>query len=525
MPINGSASFDPPLHDPEKVVPLVHWHEGQFLQPHHFQALQRQAGDLIAAERRWAVPFGYGVSELSISADALANWRVEVRRLRAVLPGGRVVEVPGTAELPPLDLHGKFDPSAGPLTIYLAVPVYHPDRANTVGAMAVEEDVDDIEPPEFDEDASDLLDTDAEADLQRRTYRVRRLRVADENTGDNPQPILLRRLNARLIVAGDDAADLETLPILRVTAGSGAVPTEDKGFVPPCLTIGGCERLRQTVRELADIVEASRKTLARQMARDAFSFETIRGAQFEQQVRLRTLNRYAARLRTLANVPNTPPLHLWLDLRELLAEMAARFPERDAELSDVPAFDHDNPAFAFAAVEERLRPLLGEETKETFRKIDLKPEENSLVAHLNGRDVKEPDDYFLAVSQPEGSQRLAPDALAALVVDASRFKVMSGKYRNQAVYGVRLEEERRPPVALPPETGLSYFRLKRFDEQNQPKRMWQEICREKVMAVRYPDMDKLPLKLSLFMTLRDAPAPAPTARGERSASDENGSRV
>ena len=512
MPSPGRATNDPPLHDPEGIVPTVHWHEGQFLQPHHFQALQRQAPLLIAGERAWSIPFGYGVSELAISADALANGRVEVRRLRAILRGGRVVDVPGTTELPAMSLAGKFDPAgkhAKGMLVSLAVPTRHADRANTVGAMAVDEEADDDEEalPEFDDGAAELLDTDEEAEQQRRAYRVRRLRMADENTGDNPQPVLLRRLNARLIADGDDASDLETLPLLRVVAGKNAVPTEDAGYVPPSLTIGACERLRTLVRELADLVEASRSALSRQMTNDAFSFETIRGAQFEQQVRLRTLNRAAVTLRTLAAVPNTPPLTAWLALRELLAELAARFPSRTELWDGVPDFDHDNLAYAFAGVEERLRPLLSEETKSTFRKIDFKLDTASdvpaYVASLDGRDIKEPDDFFLGVTVGEGGQKLAPDQLAALVGDASRFKVMSGRYRNQAVYGVRLEEERRPPVALPPETGLSYFRLKRFDENKRPKRMWQEICKERVIAIRYPDMDQLKLKLSLFLTLQD----------------------
>lgn len=491
----------------------VHWHEGQFLQPHHFQALQRHAADLVGVERTWTLAYPYGLASFEVSPDALANWRVDVRRLRAVMPDGRLVDVPGTAELPPLDLRGRFDPNGEPLTLYLAVPTYHADRANATGAVPINEEAYD----DLDADLGDADDYEAPQATamvgDRRAWIVRPSRVADENTGDNQQSILVRRLNARLITEGEDAAGLETLPIMRITAGAGGVPMEDNGFIPPCLTITGCERLREQFEDLADLVEASRKKLIRQMTRESFSFETIRGAQFEQQVRLRTLNRAAVRLRAMSRLPNVPPIAAYLELRELLAEMSARFPERDAELSAVPDYRHDDPAIAFATLEELLRPLLGEETRETFRKHDFRPDpEGGLIVRLNGRDISEPDGYYLGVTQPTGSGAMTDEQLRDFIIDARGFKVMSGRYRHERIYGVRLEEERRPPVALPPEgPQLRYFRLKIDDEQGRPTRMWQEIRREKLVAIKYPDMDRLRLDVSLFMTLSDAAAP--TARG------------
>ena len=495
----------------------VHWHEGQFLQPHHFQALQRHLGDAMGVERQWLMAYPYGLAQLEVSTDALANWRLDVRRLRAVMPGGRVIDVPGNAELPPLDLKGRFDPNGDPLTLYLAVPTFHADRANAVGASAVaEEDDDELADPDDDFEATGDLDSGGGAG-ERRAWLVRQVRHADENTGDNAQAILVRRLNARLIAHGEDAAGLETLPILRVAAGAGGVPVEDKGYVPPCLTLGGCDRLREQFDDLADLVEASRKKLVRQMARESFSFETIRGAQFEQQVRLRTLGRAAVRLRAMARVPNLPPFQAYLELRELLAEMAARFPERDADFAAVPDYRHDDPALSFATLEEVLRPLLGEETRESFRKHDFRPDPDGGVSvKLNGRDVSEPTGYYLGVTQPGGGGgadgRMSDEQLAAFVTDARAFKVMSGRYRNERIYGIRLEEERRPPVELPPEgPQLRYFKLQLTDETGRQKRMWQEICREKLVAIKYPDMERVRLDLSLFMTL--GAAPTPNARG------------
>ena len=47
----------------------IHWQEGLFLQPHHFQRMQKSLEDEIASERRLAWPYPYGVIEARLSRD------------------------------------------------------------------------------------------------------------------------------------------------------------------------------------------------------------------------------------------------------------------------------------------------------------------------------------------------------------------------------------------------------------------------------------------------------------------------
>ena len=62
--------------------------------------------------------------------------------------------------------------------------------------------------------------------------------LADENTGENSQSLYFRKINARLILPGEDVSDLECLPLLRIMRSVG----EDAGKLrqdpemrrPPC---------------------------------------------------------------------------------------------------------------------------------------------------------------------------------------------------------------------------------------------------------------------------------------------------
>src|SRR5262245_40036367 len=66
----------------------LHWHEGQFLQPHHFQRFQKGLLELVAAQRRLTGPFSYGVMAMDLSETALGQFKVEFTRLHVIMPGG-----------------------------------------------------------------------------------------------------------------------------------------------------------------------------------------------------------------------------------------------------------------------------------------------------------------------------------------------------------------------------------------------------------------------------------------------------
>ena len=66
---------------------------------------------------------------------------------------------------------------------------------------------------------------------------------------------------------------------------------------------------------------------------------------------------------------------------------------------------------------------------------------------------------------------------------------------NQRIFGVKLSEERPPPVELPARVGLHYFRVQRAESQ----KMWERIKDEKAIVVRWPDAEQSDLQLTLYM--------------------------
>src|SRR5215467_7817090 len=182
----------------------IHWQEGLFLQPHHLQRMQKGVEDGLASERHLAWPYPSGVIEARLNRPALANKRVTFDKLRAIMPSGIEVNYPDAAELPSLDIAQIFSRGSGSFVVNLAVPLWQNTRANTV--------------PDKGDTRAKLL------------YRIGVTECVDENTGENPKEIQIRKLNARLTLPQDDPTDMEVLPLLRVVRATGddtGQPKED----------------------------------------------------------------------------------------------------------------------------------------------------------------------------------------------------------------------------------------------------------------------------------------------------------
>src|ERR1700676_2409474 len=100
----------------------VHWHDGMFLRPHHFQAADRYGLHLNQRHEQWGMHYGWGLREIEIDPDALAHHRFAVRSLRARLRDGAAVVVPEDGLLPALDLKAALEAESS-VTVFLAVPV------------------------------------------------------------------------------------------------------------------------------------------------------------------------------------------------------------------------------------------------------------------------------------------------------------------------------------------------------------------------------------------------------------------
>ncbi len=450
----------------------IHWHEGLFLQPHHLQTMQRNLANNLANGRKLSSSYPYGLVASSVSQDALENMIVQVEQLRVIMPSGVDLQVPGTADLPSLDIREAFESTSGSFTVYVGVPLWYAKRANAV---------------EADDDSQGLV---------KRIFNVSEIERPDENTGENPQPIPVRRINARLLLETDDFSDMEVLPLLKISHATGeeiGLPRRDREFIPPCMLLRGSTVLRDIVRDLANQVEASRSELNLQIGRGGFRVDNMRGIQFEQMFRLRTLNRYAAQLPQLVEAPGVTPFEIYLELRGLLGELSALYPDRNT--FDAAKYDHDSPALAFHDVCNKIRSLLRGAVAPSYIMVPFEKGQDAHRAVLTDEQLTVPSEYYLGIQTAQDAR-----AITGLVEDPDKFKMMASSLAERAIWGIKLALEHVPPLELPAEPGLIYFRLLRGESA----KMWGRISDEKAISALWPGIQTSDFRLALYMTVPDA---------------------
>jgi type VI secretion system ImpJ/VasE family protein len=447
----------------------IHWHEGLFLQPHHLQYLQRSIYEQFTTERRLLCRYPYGVIESRISDDELENMRISFDRLHVIMPSGLEIKVPQNAELPSLDIKKVFV-NNNVVNVSLAVPRWYESKANV------------IEKPMADDW------------LVKRMYKLKEIERIDENTGENPQTLFIRQVNARLVLDGDDTTDMEVLPLFRIIHATGenvGVPRRDPNYIPPCMVIDGALVLRELLRDLTNQILASRRELTVQLTRGGFSVDNLRGSQLEQVLRLRTFNTWGTKISVLMqNTAVLTPFEMYLELRQFWAELTGLRPEVDP--FGIREYDHDNPAACFYDLSEKIRSLLKGSVQARYMKVSFvrQEQEKCMTAKVEDEAFTLPNEYFLGIKTRED-----PKWLRELVLDSDKFKLMPYSLVNHNIYGIKLSHELYPPVELPAQRDLHYFRL----DVAERARVWDKVKQEKVFAIRWPGVEASDFEVMLFM--------------------------
>jgi type VI secretion system protein ImpJ len=458
----------------------VHWHEGLFLRPQHLQAMQRYIQDSVIAERRRGCSYSYGVISAHLDEASLENQIVRFERLSAVTPAGIFVSFPENCELPSLNIEEAFSTATEPLTICLAVPLWQSARANAI-------------------------DFGGREDYRTaRIFRVAEINCLDENNGKNEQPIHVRKINARLQFNTDEMTDLDVLPLLKVspnpTNEGGLSPRRDSDYIPPCLLSSGHPALQESLRDIINLMEVSRRQLYAQLRVLGANISNLTlGIQFERWERLKVLNSYSTKLACLARAPAATPFDYYLELSSLQGELAAFYPGRP-EYADCAGYNHDNLGLSFQGLFKQLRNTVAMSGDREPLVAKFIPDGNRLrIAELSQDHLTKPNEYYLVIDT-----KVEPALLERLVTDRSRFKLMSREESNSTSWGLKLQYEKFLPPELSYKPNRHFFRIYRGADDPPAARMWDKIRTERKVVARWPDMTTTDYELALYMTLPSA---------------------
>lgn len=428
----------------------VHWSEGLFISPHHFQLAERRLREEMGLAQQWHVGYAYGLRSIDIDREAISNWRVSIRSIHARLRDGTVVRFPEDSILPPLDIpKSALRSSQERVLVYLAVPRLQLGRKN-----------------------SDIPRSDSVC-----RYSIDHQELEDENQAGNPIVVDVRWLNARLLLGENELAGYEALPIMRLRLGAvaEAPPEIDPEYIPPILGCDAWPHLQDRILgNITDQLGSVADQLARNMLDRGVAFESGHREDLERIFKLHALNTALGYLVNLPLVRGVHPLTAYMELCRIVGMVSILLPER--RMPKVPMYDHDDLGTCFYAV-RRLLDVDPERQKRSYVKRPFVGAGLQLQVRLD-REWLSPDwTFYMGVESKlsfNDIDRLLNDRLDLKVGSSD---VVENIYRG-GKGGVKLRPEAQPPRDFPG-AGWTYWKMDRGSEA------WQAVEKTLSIGIRF----------------------------------------
>ncbi len=438
----------------------VVWTQGMFLTPQHFQTQEQYLEEALHFRFAASHYANWGVTELDIDGEALANGILRLNTCRGVMPDGEPVNIPDIDEMPPSRaIADHFTPNLDALDVFVSLPENRP-RARNVTIPAQPNAAAGTSP----------------AGPPATRYLAETLMITDENLGDEEKPVQVARRTFRLLFGSEYRDGFSSFRIARLIRSAAGLPVLDPAFVAPCLDLASSRYLSMLLRRQIEILatkSAALSTPRRQRGKVLAEFSASETTQFWL---LHTVNSFLPEMKHIWKVRHGHPESAYVAMLRLAGALATFSLEGHPE--NLPDYDHDDLGRCFTLLDERIRTLMNAVLPERYVSIPLEMDDRFLWSGTVKEDQHfKSSQFFLAISAKVGVDDLIRK-VPQLVKIASADEVQ--RLVRHALPGLTLRHTPTPPDAIPMRLENQYFLL------NQGGALWEAITRSRQIAVFAP---------------------------------------
>ena len=427
----------------------IYWNEGLFLRPHHFQANDR----FQAIQQNYPVQLlsgrTAGIGLLDIDLDALANHIFRIKTIKGMLPDGTIVDIPGESATVTNNFKALLDRD-GFVTFLLGIPMLSLGRANSQVA-----------------EGNTLSRNQVEA-----------ITVEDENDGQRPEEILVKRLNFRLLTQSDKTEGMAVLALARVVRSNrpDGAPQLDPDFYPPMFLANGYAPLADNIIQyILNRVGRKATGVATQLRAGGLGMGAREPILFSQ---LNCLNMAQGALQSLANNISTTTGDLYLELCRLVGALAVYGPAR--LLPALPVLDAWEPHKTFVPLRRLIDEYLDMIVEPEFKDRPFIGAGLRMQVSLEPSWLQPEWGIFIGVQSD-----LATEEVVRIITQPGILDMKVGSAdQADAFYragkaGLSFTPIKTPPRVLPP--GVTYFQLSRDLTGTE----WADVKRTLSLAIRF----------------------------------------
>jgi type VI secretion system protein ImpJ len=399
----------------------VRWREGLFLRPQHFQQQDRYWAACDQLKAKAYHHFEWGLVDVELNEDALNNFTLEVRRLRAVLRDGSFVDVPGNARPMYRDFEDRMSEIGKPLDVSFGV------RARGERGPETSDGERGTEDRRYIADQEDVYDLDRDGDA-----------------------VSFERLNFNLrLFFGDEPTDGYTIiPFARLLRqGDSSHPViPDPDYSPPCLVLACSPVLMRIAREIFEHLILAVRALGDQRG----------GADPLPMVQYYGLAGHIPVLRDMLVEGRCHPREMYHELARVAGAMFFGDPMGGGP-EDVPTYSHVDPARTFLALKELIvnrlvRPI----TTKDWDSLPMTRAGDEFTTNIPADALKPGTQYYIEILSAGSAGQVPSLMMRARIGLPERLDHLKAN----ALIGVPREIMPAAPPKLPPGQTGTFFRMK-----------------------------------------------------------------
>lgn len=424
----------------------LHWHQGLFLEPQHFQYLQNHVTESFAHTTRSLSKYDASILELSFNKDVITAGIVEITRLSCQFADGTLISLPGNITINTVSLDGETPAADGLYDIYITlVPLTQ--HGNNIPANSS-----DQERYRFVENnvitLSDMFEHDEQASVRTLRYDVRM------HAGEQTQTSSLLHLKIARIQKTTDGYNL------------------CEHFIPSIQFVSDSEVLTELVKQFSANLVLRYEQLESFTSLAGNRYVDINGASLSNLLAMQTLSRFIPVFSHIASVEKYYVEDLYIQCRQLISNLSMFSKSVSVEGNigeqDILDFNSTRLGDVFTQLKYIIHSLLTELTIDPEKLLIMqKQQDGQFTAAL-------PQDFLQANTSLYLRFKTTANVESHLD-DITRFAKFGADgqvsvYAKRALPGVKLTYLVRKPLGVSSTPNSYYFVVDRFGFE------WQKVA-------------------------------------------------
>lgn len=422
----------------------VIWSEGMFLQPQHFQQLDRYHEKKLDNRVRPLAAFFWGFNHLELNSSALSEGKIQLTSASGIFPDGTPFDFPQQDDSP-LALEISTDSREEQIVLALALQRTGTEEVNTdnnqTNSLA-----------RYSIAESDFIDSSSQS-AQNATLQVGRLRL-------------------QLMRKSDLIDPYTTLGVVHVVERrSDNQVMLNKDYIPPILNVDANTTLAGYLKELNGLLHQRGEALAPNMDKPG------RGgvAEIADFLLLQTINRYEPQFKHYDEHNLLHPERLYCTCLSLAGDLAT-FSKKNRRPIMFEAYQHDALQKCFKQLMDDLRDSLNMVIDPSVISIQLQERQYGIrVAIVEDINLFKSASFILAVNA-----QLSPEVIRLHLPKHARIGTGENirDLINSALPGIPLNALPVAPRQIPYHANFNYFELDKSNE------IWKQLERTGGLAMQ-----------------------------------------